>query len=90
VIKQDTGDGTTIKFYCPPGCASVTGQLKTGNVYGTDVYEDRSNVCLAAIHAGAIELDPDYGFFNGAMVRTVTATYPTQPTTLLLLTTLLP
>jgi hypothetical protein len=67
VIKEDTGDGTTIKFFCPPGCADLT--LENGQVYGSGLYEDTSNICLAAIHAGAIEADGDYNYFGGAMVE---------------------
>ncbi|HZI08939.1 MAG TPA: M57 family metalloprotease [Myxococcus sp.] len=43
------------------GCAAVSG----GAVWGTDLYTDDSNVCVAAVHAGVI---PSSG---GAMVVTI-------------------
>ncbi|XP_061134384.1 macrophage mannose receptor 1-like [Syngnathus typhle] len=34
---------------CPPGCA------QTDTVYGTQIYQEESNICAAAIHSGLIE-----------------------------------
>ena len=53
---EDTGYGTTIKVYCPPGC-SLPGHAEIwgGSILsglGFGVYTDTSSVCVAAAHAG--------------------------------------
>lgn len=45
-VKGNEGSSWLMK--CPAGCAA------TGSVWGSDVYTDDSNLCNAAIHAGAI------------------------------------
>lgn len=47
-IKEDTGDGTTIRVSCPALCTYAT------DVRGTEFYSDDSSICQAAIHAGII------------------------------------
>lgn len=42
------GTGQSLRCACP---ASATG---SGNVWGTNIYTDDSNICRAAVHAGAI------------------------------------
>jgi len=42
--------GTEVIAECPAGCT-------TGSVWGTGTYSDDSHVCVAAVHAGAIQAD---------------------------------
>jgi len=51
-VKEDTGDGTTIKVYCPPGCTPSTDDV---NLRGSLYYTDDSSICHAALHAGVID-----------------------------------
>jgi sugar lactone lactonase YvrE len=51
-LKEDTGDKTSIKVRCPPGCATTDSLV--GPIYGNMTYVDQSVICKAAIHAGAI------------------------------------
>ncbi|KAM9821916.1 cysteine-rich secretory protein LCCL domain-containing 2-like [Syngnathus typhle] len=46
----DLGTDGSMKMRCPPGCAQA-GQ----KVYGTRLYKQDSNICVAAIHSGVIE-----------------------------------
>ena len=61
-IKEDTGDGSTIKVMCPAGCAPAG-----ANVHGNWAYTDSSSVCLAARHADAI--GPEGGLVTVTMRR---------------------
>jgi hypothetical protein len=56
-MKEDTMDGTTIKVHCPGGCQAQlpSDTASPADVWGSGVYSDFSSVCLAAIHAGAID-----------------------------------
>ena len=47
-VREDSGEGTTIKVKCPASCTC------TGLVYGGPYYSSASAVCCAAVHAGAI------------------------------------
>jgi len=42
---------TATSVTCPAGCQRDDTQ---GEVYGTDVYQEESNICLSAIHSGVI------------------------------------
>jgi hypothetical protein len=61
-IKEDTGDGSTIKVMCPAGCVPAG-----ANVHGNWAYTDSSSVCLAARHADAI--GPEGGLVTVTMRR---------------------
>lgn len=68
--KQDLGDQTVIRYYCPPGC-QVLAQAEEANgrssgVFGTGYYTDESLVCAAAVHAGVID---DGGGIIGVRLR---------------------
>jgi hypothetical protein len=50
VLTAAVGNTGSVQFTCPSGCT-------TGKVWGTDVYTGDSNVCAAAVHAGAVTAD---------------------------------
>jgi hypothetical protein len=52
-VKEDTGDGTTIRVNCPASCLPAA--PTDARVWGTDFYTDTSSICEAAIHAGVID-----------------------------------
>lgn len=57
--KEQTDDGTTYRFRCPPGCVSIAvaaGEVPpfNTNVFGSDIYADLSYICAAAAHAGLL------------------------------------
>ena len=84
-VKEDRGDGTTIRVYCPPGCMGNLPAISSFGGYGeleekvegTDFYTDESSICASASHAGA--LDPSIGGFvkikleHGLLSRNMTA-----------------
>ncbi len=56
-VKEQSDDGTTYRFRCPPGCVSIAitaGEIPpfNTNIFGSDVYADISYICAAAAHAG--------------------------------------
>ena len=51
-VKEDTGDGTTIRVNCIAGC--LPSSPSTADVRGSVFYSDDSLICQAAIHAGVI------------------------------------
>ena len=65
---EDAGQGTVRLVLCPPGCIAATSSPVQQAVYGgwggsgssssssAGVYDDASSVCLAAIHAGVIDV----------------------------------
>jgi hypothetical protein len=54
-VDEDTGHGTIILVWCPPGCGGGGGGgAAAAPVYGDGDYADESSVCAAAIHAGAV------------------------------------
>lgn len=52
-VKEDTGDGTTIRVRCLPGCTPLV--ASDAGVWGDEMYSDDSYICQAAIHAGVID-----------------------------------
>ena len=61
-IKEQTDDGTTYRFQCPPGCATIAIHASetptppyNSTVFGVDIYADISYICAAAAHAGIID-----------------------------------
>lgn len=58
-VKEDTGDLTTIRLRCPPGCGvqAMSDTTTAGHSFvtgGNGYYADTSRVCAAAIHAGVL------------------------------------
>jgi hypothetical protein len=47
-------NGDRYKFYCPPNGPDLS--TFDSRIYGTDLYDDSSSLCVAAIHAGVITL----------------------------------
>lgn len=54
VANEETGDQTTLRVLCPPGCGAAAAAATPSGVIGTDVYADTSVICASAVHAGAI------------------------------------
>ena len=63
VLKEDTGDKTSIKVNCPAGC-----DVTQGKIWGNMTYVDQSYICKAAIHAGVIT-QQDGGMFQLILQR---------------------
>ena len=53
LVDEDTGQGTRVLIACPGGCAVASSAQVLGGNGG--FYDDGSSVCLAAIHAGALD-----------------------------------
>jgi LCCL domain len=55
-MRQDTGDGTTLKLRCPAACGASL--APSFNLFGggtsAGAYTDDSAVCQAAVHAGTV------------------------------------
>ena len=68
--KEDTGDLTTYRVWCPPGCERLATTNKALNIStgitgglsddGEYLYDDTSPICSAAAHAGIVRDDGGY------------------------------
>lgn len=80
-MDEDSGHGTTLLIWCPPGCGT-----NPSPVYGIDDYADESSICTAAIHAGittdtdggviVITLRKGIGMYTGGLARGPMETVP--------------
>jgi len=56
-ILENTPDGTAVTKTCPAQCREAMGNNGGGaKVYGTGIYSGDSMICMAAIHAGVIQV----------------------------------
>jgi DNA-binding beta-propeller fold protein YncE len=81
-VREDTGAGTALTLYCPPGCSLSDGPVLGGPL----LYSDESSICATAIQAGVLDptlggfvratlerSSPDYSFTRPFSVETVSA-----------------
>ncbi|KAA0152321.1 hypothetical protein FNF29_03887 [Cafeteria roenbergensis] len=50
-VQEDTSDLSTVRISCPAACSSAAGVVE-----GDGLYSETSSLCLAAAHAGAMDL----------------------------------